>query len=111
MLAYRAGVALSVAQFLADARQLEAHLGRARHVLNACADRYQFAVGLAACALSGRVSLLPSTHTPAVIDALRGFAPDAVCLTDSASCAIELPQLRCLAPAAPHAAAVPQILE
>ncbi|MBV8784284.1 MAG: acyl-CoA synthetase [Gammaproteobacteria bacterium] len=111
VLAYRAGVALRVGQFHADVRQLEAQLGATRHVLNACADRYQFAVGLAACVISGRVSLLPSTHTPAVIHALRGFAPDAICLTDSAACSIDLPQLRYpTGPAAPSGSTpLPQI--
>jgi acyl-coenzyme A synthetase/AMP-(fatty) acid ligase len=63
-------------------------------VLNACADRYHFAVGLAACIARGRVSLLPATHTREVISQLRAFAPDAVCLTDQNDCAIELPRIR-----------------
>ena len=54
-----------------------------RHVLNACTDRYRFAVGFAACLMSRRVSLLPSTHTPEVIRQLAAFAPDAICLTDA----------------------------
>ena len=62
-------------------------------MLNACADRYRFAVGLAACLVAGKVSLLPSTHTPEVIRQLHGFAPDVVCLTDEAACAIALPQV------------------
>jgi len=62
-------------------------------VLNACADRYHFAVGLAACLTTGKVSLLPSTHTPEVIRQLGVFAPDAVCLTDEAACAIALPRI------------------
>ena len=59
-------------------------------MLNVCADRYQFTVGLAACLMSGRVSLLPSTHTPQVIAQLAAFAPDAFCLTDDRRCDIEL---------------------
>ena len=69
-------------------------LGASRHVLNACSDRYRFTVGLAAALTAGQVTLLPSTHTPEVIRQLRGFAPDAVCLTDRADCDIELPQVR-----------------
>jgi acyl-coenzyme A synthetase/AMP-(fatty) acid ligase len=38
------------------------------------------------------VSLLPSTHTPAVIRQLAQFAPDAFCLTDEPSCTIDLPK-------------------
>ncbi|MBV9345491.1 MAG: acyl-CoA synthetase [Gammaproteobacteria bacterium] len=110
VLAYRGGRALTLGQFLGDVEQLAARLGPARHVLNACIDRYHFAVGFAACATSARVSLLPSTHTPAVIRELRAFAPDAICLTDSADCAIELPRLHYPSvAAAPSAAPVPQV--
>jgi acyl-coenzyme A synthetase/AMP-(fatty) acid ligase len=90
-------------------------LGRGGHVLNACADRYHFAVGLAACLVADKVSLLPSTHTPEVMRQLQRFAADVVCLTDEADCEIELPRLRypldaqAFAPAAVPARAVPQI--
>ena len=87
-------------------------LGPGAHVLNACADRYHFAVGLAACLAADKISLLPSTHTPEVMRQLRCFAADVVCLTDEADCDIELPRVRypedTLAPAAP-AGAVPAI--
>ena len=69
-------------------------LGDGAHVLNACSDRYHFAVGLAACLTRGKVSLLPSTHTPEVIRQLRAFAPDVVCLSDESECAIALPRVR-----------------
>lgn len=64
-----------------------------RHVLNVCADRYRFTVGFAAGLMAGKVSLLPSTHTPEVIRQLLEFAPDAFCLTDDSRCRIELPRL------------------
>jgi acyl-coenzyme A synthetase/AMP-(fatty) acid ligase len=89
--AYRAGHPLDAARFLAEAAALAAGLPQARHVLNACADRYRFAVGLAACLMSRRVSLLPSTHTPDVIRQLVQFAPDTICLTDESDCGIEVP--------------------
>jgi acyl-coenzyme A synthetase/AMP-(fatty) acid ligase len=94
VVAYRAGVAVTAGQLLADARHLAQRLPESKHVLNVCADRYRFTVGLAACLLSQRVSLLPSTHTPQVIAQLAAFAPDAFCLTDDADCDIELPQIR-----------------
>jgi acyl-coenzyme A synthetase/AMP-(fatty) acid ligase len=75
-------------------------LGTAAHVLNACTDRYHFAVGLAASLGAGKVSLLPSTHTPEVIRQLAAFAPDVVCLTDETDCSIALPQVRFPAAAA-----------
>ena len=68
-------------------------LGKGTHVLNACADRYRFAVGLAACLVAQKVSLLPATRTAEVIRELRMFAPDVVCLSDEADCDIELPRI------------------
>jgi acyl-coenzyme A synthetase/AMP-(fatty) acid ligase len=93
IIAYRGGVPVTAGEFLADATHLAQHLPDSRHVLNMCADRYCFTVGLAACLMSERVSLLPSTHTPQVIAQLAAFAPDAFCLTDDPRCDIELPQV------------------
>ena len=92
IVAYRGGRALRAAQFLGDAERLAESLPPGRHFLNACADRYRFAVGFAAGLMTGRVSLLPSTHTPEVIRHLIQFAPDAFCLTDDEACTIELPR-------------------
>ena len=94
MLAYRGGTPVCAAQFLADARALAAHLPAGRHLINLSADRYRFAVGLTAALLAGKVSLLPPTHTPQVVRHLRAFAPDVFCLTDSAECDVDLPQVR-----------------
>src|ERR1700733_7237784 len=90
VIAYRGGKPISAGQFLSDAQALARSLPAARHVLNVCADRYRFTVGLAACLISERVSLLPSTHTPEVIAQLAAFAPDAFCLTDDKRCDIDL---------------------
>jgi acyl-coenzyme A synthetase/AMP-(fatty) acid ligase len=91
--AYRGGQAISAQRLLDDAHYLARTLPAGRHVLNVCSDRYRFAVGFAACLISNRVSLLPSTHTPEVIRQMLKFAPDAFCLTDDAQCDIELPQV------------------
>ncbi len=111
VVAYRDGTAVDAQQFLADVTQLASSLPEGRHVLNVCLDRYRFTVGLAACLVTGRVSLLPSTHTPEVIRRLAQFAPDVFCLTDEPQCTIELP--RFLSPAdlrgAPVAWQVPRI--
>jgi acyl-coenzyme A synthetase/AMP-(fatty) acid ligase len=93
IVAYRSGRAVSARQFLQEAEQVAARLPTAKHVLNVCADRYQFTVGLAACLMSNRISLLPSTHTPQVIAQLATFAPDVFCLTDDRRCDIDLPQV------------------
>ena len=94
VIAYRGGTPVTAAQFLADAGVLAALLPAGTHVLNACADRYRFAVGLAACLIAGKTSLLPPTHVPEVIRHLRRFAPDASCLTDDEASDIDLPLVR-----------------
>ncbi len=92
VIAYRRGVPITALRFLTDARRLAQELAPGRHVLNVCQDRYRFTVGFAACLMTGRVSLLPSTHTPDVIRQLACFAPDAFCLTDEQACEIDLPR-------------------
>src|SRR3954470_13826401 len=82
IVAWRDGVAVTVAQFLHDVARLQAHLPAGAHMLNACSDRYRFTVGLAAAITGGKVSLLPPTTTPETIRQLLLFAPDAFCLTD-----------------------------
>src|ERR1700677_870497 len=118
VIAYRAGVPITAQRFLSDAERLARSLPAGDHVLNVCTDRYHFTVGLAACLMTGRVSLLPSAHTPEVIGQLSSFAPDAFCLTDDPRCDIALPRvhypMECTAhgepePAADAAWAVPEI--
>ena len=91
VIAYRDGVPVAAGRFLSDALHLARRLPAGRHVLNVCADRYHFTVGLAACLLTARISLLPSTHTPEVIGQLARYAPDAFCLNDDPACDIGLP--------------------
>jgi acyl-coenzyme A synthetase/AMP-(fatty) acid ligase len=93
VIAYRGGVPVTAQRFLSDAQRLAQSLPAGNHVLNVCADRYRFTVGLAACLITQRVSLLPSTHTPEVIGQLANFAPDAFCLTDDPQCEIALPRV------------------
>jgi len=95
IVAYRGTRAITAAEFLNDAALLAARLPAGRHALNVCADRYRFAVGLAACLTTARISLLPSTYTPEVIRQLNEFAPDAFCLTDDPACDIALPRVHC----------------
>jgi acyl-coenzyme A synthetase/AMP-(fatty) acid ligase len=92
VIAYREGKAIDALQFLCDAAELAARLPDRMHVLNICGDRYRFTVGLAACLMTGRVSLLPSTHTPAVIRELAEFATDVFCLSDEPDCKLDLPR-------------------
>lgn len=85
---------VTLRQFLSDVSQLAAQLLPGRHLLNLCRDRYHFSVGLAAAITTGRVSLLPATHTPEMATQLLAYAPDTFCLTDSETCALALPQLQ-----------------
>ncbi len=77
---WRAGQPISVAAFLHDVATAAGELPSTAHVLNACSDRYLFAVGLAACAQRGIVTLLPPARRPGVIAYLRTDAPDLVLL-------------------------------
>jgi acyl-coenzyme A synthetase/AMP-(fatty) acid ligase len=99
--AWRGGRALSAAQFLADARRLAARLPEAHHVLNACADRYRFAVGLAAALLRGQVTLLPPDYTPQTVRRLRELAADLYLLADERVAPTELPRTEVPAELAP----------
>ena len=91
VLAFDGEKSVSVAQFLADVRQLAAALPAGSHVLNVCTDRYRFAVGMAAALLSGKISLLPPTLTPEMVRQVRRFAPDVFCLADQPQ-TLDLPQ-------------------
>ena len=73
---------VSVRQFLCEVEHVASQLPPGQHVLNLCGDRYRFTVALAACIVSGRISLLPSTHTPEMVRQMQGFAPDVFCIVD-----------------------------
>lgn len=94
IVAWHLGRAITVARFLSDVNNLANRLPSGQHLLNMCADRYRFTVGLAAALVNGKVSLLPSTHTPETIRQMRAFAPDVFCLHDALNCNIDLPQFR-----------------
>ena len=91
IVAWRSEGAVTRQQFLAEVQQLVALLPAGGHMLNMCSDRYRFSVGLAAAIVAGKISLLPSTHTPETIRRMQAFASDVFCLTDSDTCDIALP--------------------
>jgi acyl-coenzyme A synthetase/AMP-(fatty) acid ligase len=93
VIAWRHGQPICAQQFLLDVAALAQRLPASMHVLNFCADRYRFAVGLGAALVRGKCSILPSAHAPEVIRQLRAFAPDVFCLSDDPQCPIALPQL------------------
>lgn len=92
VLAWRQDKPITVAEFLSDVRRLAKALPAGRHVLNVCADRYRFAVGLAAALLADKISLLPPTLTPEMMVQVKAFAPDVFCLTDQPQ-SIDMPLL------------------
>jgi acyl-coenzyme A synthetase/AMP-(fatty) acid ligase len=103
VIAWCDGAPVTVRTFLADVARVAAALPAGGHVFNVCRDRYRFTVSLCAALVSGRISLLPSTHTPETVRQLASFAPDAFCLYDTPGCAIDLPRFEY--PEAPEASA------
>ncbi|MBW8305515.1 MAG: beta-hydroxyacyl-ACP dehydratase, partial [Thiobacillus sp.] len=93
IMAWRGNTPVSVRQFLGEVEHVARQLPPGRHVLNLCGDRYHFTVALAACVVSGRVSLLPSTHTPEMVRQMQRIAPDIFCIVDQDAGA-DLPTFR-----------------
>ncbi|WP_446903636.1 AMP-binding protein [Burkholderia sp. YIM B11467] len=91
-IAWRDGAPVTVRAFIADVARVAAALPAGAHVFNVCRDRYRFAVSLCAALVAGKISLLPSTHTPEMVRQLASFAPDAFCLHDAPDCTIDLPR-------------------
>jgi acyl-coenzyme A synthetase/AMP-(fatty) acid ligase len=85
IVAWRGRQPLSVADFLRDTAVVADALPNRRYLVNLCADRYRFSVGLAAALLRGQVSLLPPTHTPEMLRALTRGYDELYALSDSAS--------------------------
>lgn len=92
VLAWSHGKSITVADFLTDVRRLAAALPASRHILNACGDRYRFAVSMAAALLADKISLLPPTLTPEMVRQVKNFAPDVFCLADQPQ-SIDMPQV------------------
>jgi acyl-CoA synthetase (AMP-forming)/AMP-acid ligase II len=70
ILAWRAGKAIRADAFLADVGRVAALLPPRQYLVNLCADRYCFTVGLGAAMLRGQVSLLPPNQTPEMLGRL-----------------------------------------
>jgi acyl-coenzyme A synthetase/AMP-(fatty) acid ligase len=94
VVSYRKGAPVTVGRFLADVGRIAAGFPAGQHVLNACTDRYRFAVGLAAALVAGKVTLLPANLAPETLRQLGKVHLDLFCLTDNDHPAVELPQMR-----------------
>jgi acyl-coenzyme A synthetase/AMP-(fatty) acid ligase len=88
IVARRGGLAVGRADFFGDIAALAARLPAHRHVINMCADRYRFMVGLAASLQRGQISLLPPSDAPGVIETLAADEPDVYVLTDGPALAL-----------------------
>jgi acyl-coenzyme A synthetase/AMP-(fatty) acid ligase len=80
--AWRRGKPVTVDQFLGEIAALAAALPPRAHVINLCASRYHFTVGLAAAMMRGQISLLPPSDTPGTLAQLAEDYPDVYCLAD-----------------------------
>lgn len=85
---------VTVSGFLADAAALAEQLPRADHVVNLCADRYRFAVGLVAALLRGQVTLLPMSAVSAPIVGLTREFPALYALHDEMPAPAGMPVYR-----------------
>ncbi|MEP6678950.1 MAG: AMP-binding protein [Betaproteobacteria bacterium] len=90
---YRRGAPVTASRFLADVERIAQQLPAGVHVLNACGDRYKFAVGLAATIVTEKMSLLPADLAPATVRRLTDLHPGLFCLTDRAAPLPGLPRV------------------
>jgi acyl-coenzyme A synthetase/AMP-(fatty) acid ligase len=81
--AYSGTQAITAAGFLADVAAVAEQLPARRYLVNLCADRYRFAVGLIAALVRGQVSLLPPDLTPDMLRQLRRDYGDLYALGES----------------------------
>lgn len=72
----------SQSDYLRTVWALSEVLPQGRHVLNFCRNRYHFLVGLGACLVAQKISLLPSTRTLAVLRQIEEQYPGTFCLHD-----------------------------
>lgn len=93
IVAFLAGVPVDARRYLADVRALADRLPAVPHVLNACGDRYPFAVGFGAALLRGQRTLLPANHAPATLARLADDHPGLVGLIDITAPPLTIPTL------------------
>ncbi|MHB1513524.1 MAG: AMP-binding protein [Acidiferrobacter sp.] len=108
LFAFYDGAPRSVAQFLRDVSRVAGLLPPTGPVLNACSDRYHFAVGLGAALVADRMTVLPAAYAAETIKALRARMPDLYGLSDGdLDIALPLVPFPRLDPEAPAGSLVP----
>jgi acyl-coenzyme A synthetase/AMP-(fatty) acid ligase len=83
-IAIRKGVAITQAEFLADALASAAALPDAEFAINLCEDRYNFLVAFAAAVIRGQTSLFPGTPAVGSLEALAADHPSPYVIHDGA---------------------------
>jgi acyl-coenzyme A synthetase/AMP-(fatty) acid ligase len=82
VLAWRPNGPVTVRQFLLDAQSVAKVLPNGQALLNLCEDRYHFAVLFAACVISSKLSLQPSSHAASTLRQMAEAYPDVFCVAD-----------------------------
>jgi acyl-coenzyme A synthetase/AMP-(fatty) acid ligase len=83
VVAFNGGNPVSLGEFLRDVGRVQASLPDRRHVLNLCANRYEFSIVFCAAVLRGQVNLLPPSLTPHVIGQIAAGFPEVYCVGDA----------------------------
>lgn len=78
-----AGRVVTQGEYVAQVQRLAAQLPSQPYAINLCEDRYRFMLVLAAVSLRSQSCLLPSSATPAAIDALHAAYPDTYRIGDA----------------------------
>ncbi|MGP1664591.1 MAG: AMP-binding protein [Rhodanobacter sp.] len=81
-IAWRGGVAISAAQFLAHVEQIARQLPAGTATVNLCDDRYHFLVAFCAIVMRGQTNLLPPSRAPQAVDEIMAAHPGCHALGD-----------------------------
>jgi len=84
IVAWRHGVAVRAAQFLAHVEQVAALLPEASAAVNLCEDRYAFLVAFCAIARRGQANLLPPSRAPQAVEEVMAAHPGSYALGELA---------------------------
>lgn len=100
VIAHRPGEMITAGQFYQQALDLAGELPATSYIINTCQDRYLFMLGFAAAALSGKITLMPSSFAPNTILQLQARYAGLLCLHDGRDVAEGLPEFQ-IAPRSP----------
>ncbi len=82
ILAWRAALGVTQAQYLGDVHALADRLPQASHALNLCEDLYHFMIAFAAICLRGQTNLLPPSQAHSVIGEIADAYPGCYAVVD-----------------------------